>query len=121
MLKKNFPHIDNKNRCLQPYYMEGLGLQCYCIQTKEQDLLELLVCMLNNISDLVTLEEDTYTVKAMFKNSWGRINVQIAVYRKDEETLVVEFQRLSGNQLQYFKQVNEIRDRYLKALVETKV
>lgn len=75
MLKKNFPSIKNGKRYLEPYLPYGFGLQSYEIQTKEQDLLELLVCMSHKISDEVILDEDTYSLKAVFKNNSGRVNI----------------------------------------------
>ena len=97
MIKKNFPDIHSKERFLEPYFEYGLGLQSYAIKSNEQDLLELLVCMSNKICNDVILDKDNFSLKAIFKNNSGRINIQMSLQRKDEETLVIQFQRLYGN------------------------
>ena len=91
MLKKNFPMIESEDRYLEPYVPLGFGLQSYEIKSKEKDLLELLLCMSNKISDEVTLDEDTYSLKTVFKKNSGRVNIQMSLFRKNEETLVIQF------------------------------
>ncbi len=97
------------------------GLKVCLVKANLQDTLEFVVCAVSKLqlpSDTLEIEEDEYTLMAHFTTEKGVATIMMCLYKKDEETSVIEFKKISGDYGIYNTKSNELQKKFLDILTE---
>ncbi len=93
-------------------------LNCYYIDEEAKDVLDLLLCIFQkekHIKD-IKLDEKTYAIDILMKDDFGDIRVGVKIFRINEKTSVIDYQKKSGDLMMYYKQIKKIKTDYLAKL-----
>lgn len=116
-LQKNFPSRKNERKVLD-FDVSNAKLNCYYIDEEAKDVLDLLLCIFQkeeHIKD-IKLDEKTYAIDILMKDDFGDIRVGVKIFRINEKTSVIDYQKKSGDLMMYYKQIKKIKTDYLAKL-----
>jgi len=85
------------------------------LKVDEADLLEFILCILQKDKSCVErkLNEKEFVIDCKFQDELGYIELAINIFKVDEETVVVDFEKTSGPIMNYYAKIKQIKEEYL--------
>ncbi len=92
------------------------------IKADIQDVFEFLICVLTHDkkgADVVTIEDDEFSIQTNYLDEVGEIGMNIILYQKGKDTVAIEFLKTKGDQMAFLKKVKMLRTKCLSILAES--
>jgi len=101
----------NAKRVLQEYQEKaGFKINTEVFSVIDPDLLFKLLCVIcAKVNTDITVSEETYKIKARAIQDEGICNFNVVLTKVDDNMTCVEFQKTSGNIMNFYKVIDEIK------------